>query len=208
MKLMNISEKLAEENVHRYKNFSEEFTSTNSRPSIFAFSGDVYRGLDAYSLTKKQLSYTQKHLRILSGLYGLLRPFDLIQAYRLEMGLPLRVSRKKNLYAYWDTKITDLLNNDLKELKSNVLINLASKEYSEAIQFANVDCNVINIHFREYKKGKLTFVSFTAKIARGLFFRYLALENILKTEELKNFNLENYSYADDLSSSTDLYFIR
>ncbi len=208
MKLMNISEKLAHENMNRFQNFSEVFNKDNSRPSIFAFSGDVYRGLDAYSLTSKQINFAQNHIRILSGFYGLLRPLDLIQAYRLEMGLALRVSRKKNLYNFWGTKITALLKKDLDDSKSKTLINLASKEYSDALQFDQLNIPVIQIHFREYKKNGLKFVSFTAKIARGLFARFMILENVSNPVELKQFNFEHYTFAPELSSATDWYFVR
>ncbi len=208
MNLMDISAKLAEENVNRYQNFSEEFTIENSRPAIFAFDGDVYRGLESYTLNKIQLKYCQNHLRILSGLYGLLKPFDLMQAYRLEMGIPLKVNRKKNLYEFWGTCITDLLQGDLEQTQSNHLVNLASQEYFEVLQPERIRVPIINIHFREYKKNGLTFVSYTAKKARGLMVRYMALENLQVAEGLKKFNLDNYHFQPDLSSDTDWFFIR
>ncbi len=208
MKLMDISTKLAEENVNRYQNFSEEFTNENSRPAIFAFDGDVYRGLDSYSLNQSQIQYCQNHLRILSGLYGLLRPFDLVQAYRLEMGIPLKVQKSKNLYTFWGSTITDLLQSDILESNSKYLINLASKEYFEAIQLDRIKVPVINIHFREYKKNGLSFVSYTAKKARGLMAKFMVLENLNSAEQLKSFNLDNYHFESELSSANDLFFIR
>lgn len=208
MNLMDISAKLAEENVNRYHNFSEEFTNQNSRPAIFAFYGDVYRGLESYTLNEIQLQYCQNHLRILSGLYGLLKPFDLMQAYRLEMGIPLKVNRRKNLYEFWGTSITDLLQEDLEQTQSNHLINLASQEYFGVLQSERIKVPIINIHFREFKQNGLTFVSYTAKKARGLMVRYMALKNLQVAEGLKNFNLDNYHFQPDLSSDTDWFFIR
>ncbi|HEX5624625.1 MAG TPA: peroxide stress protein YaaA [Saprospiraceae bacterium] len=208
MKMMDISEKLAHENVLRYQNFSSEFTSENSRPAIFAFAGDVYRGLDAGSLNKKQLKYTQSHLRILSGLYGLLRPLDRMQPYRLEMGVPLAAGKTKNLYGFWGSRITDLLNQDLQETKSKYLINLASKEYYDAVREKELKAAVIHIHFRELKSGQLRFVSYTAKRARGLMARYMALEGCKKPEDLKGFNLEDYAFDASLSNDSNWYFVR
>jgi cytoplasmic iron level regulating protein YaaA (DUF328/UPF0246 family) len=208
MKLMDISTKLAEENVKRYQNFSDVFTPLNSRQAIFAFDGDVYKGLDAYSLQKSQLDYCQNHLRILSGLYGLLKPFDLMQAYRLEMGVPLKVNRKKNLYEYWGTSITDLLKEDIEQTQSKHLINLASQEYFGVLQPERIGVPIINIHFREFKKNGLTFVSYTAKKVRGLMVKYMALEKLQTAEGLKNFNLDNYHFQPDMSSINDWFFIR
>ncbi|MBK6545667.1 MAG: peroxide stress protein YaaA [Saprospiraceae bacterium] len=208
MHLMDISEKLANENSIRYHNFSNTFTLENSRPSIYAFAGEVYRGIDAYNLNDGQLKYCQNHVRILSGLYGLLRPLDLIQAYRLEMGVPLTIQRKKNLYKFWGSRITELLNQDLAATKSDFLINLASKEYFEVIDPKLIQVPIQNIHFREYKNEKLMFVSFTAKKARGLMVRYMALENCKNLDDLKGFNLEGYHFETKLSNETDWYFIR
>lgn len=208
MKLMNISVKLADENLERYQSFSEDFNSTNSRQAIFAFAGDVYRGLDAFTLDAQSLKYSQEHVRILSGLYGLLRPFDLMQAYRLEMGIPLKVSRHKNLYSFWGSIITDLLQQDIEESKSKHLINLASKEYFEAIHLSKIKVPVINIHFREYKKNVLSFVSYTAKRARGLMIRQMAIDKMKIAEDLKNFNLEDYHFSSELSDDLNWFFIR
>lgn len=208
MSLMDISEKLALENVQRYKNFTEEFTSKNSRPAMFAFAGDVYRGLDAYTLDKKQIEFAADHFRILSGLYGLLRPLDLIQAYRLEMGIALKVQRKKNLYAFWGDFITNCLQDDLNRTKSQALINLASQEYFDVLNLNKIEQPVIHIHFREYKNDTLRFVSYTAKRARGLMLRYMILNKLKHADALKLFNLENYSFDPELSSPTEWFFIR
>ncbi len=208
MKLMDISEKLAQENVLRFQNFKSDFTAENSRPAIYAFAGDVYRGLDAYRLNEKQIQYAKHHVRILSGLYGLLRPMDQIQPYRLEMGVALKINRKKNLYAFWGDQITQLLKADIQDENSKVLINLASQEYAAALDFAALGVPVIQIQFREYKNGTLRFVSYTAKKARGLMLRFMIQNNLKKQDELKEFNLEDYSYDPELSSMKEWFFIR
>lgn len=208
MKLMDISSKLAQENVNRYHSFSEEFTIDNSRPAIFAFDGDVYRGLEAYTMNSTQLEYCQQHLRILSGLYGLLKPYDLIQPYRLEMGVPLKVLKFKNLYAFWGTTITDLLQKDIEESKSEYLINLASKEYFESIDLSKMNVPVIHIQFRELRNNRLSFVSYTAKRARGLMAKFMSQENLTSAGDLKHFNLDNYKFESELSSPTEWFFVR
>ena len=208
MKLMDISEKLALENFQRYQNFSPAFIPANSRPAMFAFAGDVYRGLDAYTLDKKQIQFAAKHIRILSGLYGLLRPLDLMQAYRLEMGIPLKISRKKNLYGFWGDSVTELLQEDLNKTNSQALINLASQEYFDVLNLNKIDQPIIHIHFREYKNETLRFVSYTAKRARGLMLRYLILNKLTQADALKLFNFENYAFDPELSSSTEWFFIR
>lgn len=208
VKLMTISQKLADENVLRYANFSNDFTDQNSRPALFAFSGDVYRGIEPHTLTRQQLDYCQSHLRILSGLYGLLKPYDRMQAYRLEMGIPLAIQKHKNLYSFWGNRITRLLQRDLEETNSKFLINLASNEYIESINRDELTVPVINIHFREIKKNVLNFVSYTAKKARGLMVRYMAQNNAMTPGQLKQFDLENYQYAENISSETEWYFVR
>lgn len=208
MKLMDISEKLAIENVNRYAAFDVEFKNAEVRPAVFAFSGDVYRGLDSYSLHKKQIDYCDRHLRILSGLYGMLQPLDLMQAYRLEMGLPLKVARKKNLYEFWKKPLTGFLNETIKNSKSTHLINLASQEYFSAIEAKDLSVPVINIHFREFRNNRLSFLSYNAKRARGLMARYMALNNCLEADSLKGFNLEQYSFDGKLSNDTEWFFVR
>ncbi len=208
MKLMDISEKLAAENVQRYHQYSETFDSTNARPAMYAFSGDVYRGLDVHSLNKKQVEYCEKHIRILSGLYGILRPMDLIQAYRLEMGTSLRIGKSKDLYQFWRQKITDQLQADLLQTNSKYLINLASQEYVQVLDFSIISVPVLHIHFREYRDNKLRFLSFNAKRARGLMARYMAISSCKKADDLKAFNLDKYGFDPDLSDATHWYFIR
>ncbi len=208
MKLMDISEKIAIENTNRYQHYSSTFDTTNARPAIFAFSGDVYRGLDARSLNKTQIQYCEKHLRILSGLYGLLRPLDLMQAYRLEMGTSLTVGKSKDLYHFWKAIITDLLRKDLEETKSKHLVNLASQEYIQVLDLAHIPIPMIHVHFREYRNNKLTFVSYNAKRARGLMARYMALSSCKKALDLQGFNLDAYGYAPEISDEWNWYFIR
>ncbi|MBK7232600.1 MAG: peroxide stress protein YaaA [Saprospiraceae bacterium] len=207
-KIMDISPKLGDLNYERYQQMTSEMTAANSRPCIFAFTGDVYRGLDALSLNKKELKYTCQHMRILSGLYGLLRPQDLIQAYRLEMGISIPISRKKSLYAFWKESITQLLNDDLSESKSKVLLNLASQEYAAAIDFTKIVTPVFEIHFRELRNGKLQFLSYNAKRARGLLVRYMSLTNAKSIDDVKTFNLENYQFDEKYSNEHSLFFIR
>ncbi|MBK9107315.1 MAG: peroxide stress protein YaaA [Saprospiraceae bacterium] len=206
--LMDISDKLAAENVDRYLKFEIQHQVSNARPAIFAFSGDVYRGLDAYSLGEQEINYCHQHLRILSGLYGLLRPLDLIQPYRLEMGIGLKIGKFKNLYQFWKGIIGKQLQNDLEKSGYNYLINLASQEYFQAIHLPDLKYPVINIHFREERNGKLSFVSFNAKKARGLMARYLADQHCTNALQIKEFNLENYGYNEKLSDEFDWFFTR
>jgi len=207
-KLMDISVKLADENVFRNQAFNQTFDAHNSRPALFAFSGDVYRGIDAYHMKPKEWDYCQDHVRILSGLYGLLKPYDLMQAYRLEMGTSLPVKRKPNLYKYWGSQITDLLNDDITANSAPFVVNLASNEYFHAIQPKNVVVPIVNVHFRELRAGKLIFVSYTAKVARGLMIKHLAQMNGSTLKHVKSFNLDQYSYDESKSTDTDLFFIR
>ncbi|NNE29119.1 MAG: peroxide stress protein YaaA, partial [Saprospiraceae bacterium] len=166
-KLMSISDKLAATNAERYQIFSEEFTTENAKQAALAFKGDVYLGLEAETFDGQDFEFADQHLRILSGLYGLLRPLDLMQPYRLEMGTSLKIGRKKNLYQFWGDKITDLINEDLENSQSDFVLNLASKEYFKAVNVKKVTKPIINIHFREFRKGKFTMISFNAKKARG-----------------------------------------
>ena len=206
--LMDISEKLATENVNRNKAFTPLFTNENSRPAIYAFSGDVYRGLEAYSMNDQQINYCQNHLRILSGLYGLLKPLDLIQPYRLEMGTQLKVKSAKNLYKFWANEITNLINQDVEDLQTSTIVNLASQEYWAAVSEPKCNAKIITIHFREIRKGKLQFVSYTAKKTRGLMVKYAALHELQKVEELKKFNLDHYEYQHSLSSDLEWFFTK
>ena len=205
--LMNISDNLASLNWQRNNEFSTPFNVNNSRPCLFTFSGDVYSGIDAKSLSKKQISDAQNSLRILSGLYGLLKPLDLIQAYRLEMGTKLKVNHSKNLYNFWTKKITDKLNNELT--KNELFVNLASNEYSSVIDANSLKTNMISPIFKDFKNGKLKIISFYAKKARGMMVRYILDNQINDFESLKGFNYGGYSYSEEETNvSGELVFIR
>ena len=205
--LMNISDNLASLNWQRNNEFSTPFNVNNSRPCLFTFSGDVYSGIDAKSLSKKQISDAQNSLRILSGLYGLLKPLDLIQAYRLEMGTKLKVNHSKNLYDFWMKKITDKLNNELT--KNELFVNLASNEYSSVIDVNSLKTDMISPIFKDFKNGKLKIISFYAKKARGMMVRYILDNQINDFESLKGFNYGGYSYSEEETNiSGELVFIR
>jgi cytoplasmic iron level regulating protein YaaA (DUF328/UPF0246 family) len=207
-KLMDISDKLAEENFKRNQEMQKEMSPERARPSLFAFDGDVYRGLDARTLGQSEINYCIQHLRILSGLYGLLRPQDLIQPYRLEMGTALKVGRSKDLYAFWKKEITDMLIQDLKESGSECLINLASQEYAAAVDFKRLGVPVIEIHFREFRNGKLQFLSFNAKKARGSMVRYMAEIKARAVSDLRGFDRDSYSFDEKNSTEHSFMFIR
>ena len=193
--LMGISDALAALNWERNQDFSIPFTSENARPAVFAFDGDVYQGLDAYSLKSGQLDALQGSLRILSGLYGLLRPLDLIQPYRLEMGTKLKVGRKKNLYEVWKSAITKHLNEELEE--GELFVNLASNEYFSAIDTKQLKVPVITPVFKDWSKDKLKVISFFAKKARGSMVRYIIDHHIETLEEIRGFNYEGYEYSQE-----------
>jgi cytoplasmic iron level regulating protein YaaA (DUF328/UPF0246 family) len=204
--LMSISQALAELNFERNQLRIPEYTPENARPAVFAFKGDVYLGLDAYTLNPEQITQLQNKLRILSGLYGLLRPLDLIQPYRLEMGTQLTVGRKPNLYKFWDKKITEAINADLEA--GEPLINLASQEYFGAVKPELLKSSLITPVFKDYKNGQLKIISFFAKKARGLMTRFIVDHNIEKPEELKTFNYEGYEFDDRLSGESEWVFVR
>lgn len=206
MELMDISEKLAELNWQRNQDWTLPFSLENARQAVFAFDGDVYTGLDVYSLPTEKLSVLQDKLRILSGLYGLLKPLDLMQAYRLEMGTSIAIGTKKNLYEYWKKTITDALNKELEN--EELFINLASNEYFIAVDLKKLKVPVITPEFKDYKDGKLKMISFFAKKARGLMVRYIIDNNVETLEELKNFNYEGYAFDANLSSENKLVFTR
>ena len=206
--LMKISDKLATLNANRFAEFSTPFTPENARQALYAFNGDVYTGLDAYSLDKTTVEYAQQHLRILSGLYGLLRPLDLMQAYRLEMGTKLANPEGKDLYAFWGESITQLLNQALQEQGDNVLINLASNEYFKAVKKNVLEGMIITPTFKDYKNGQYKIISFFAKKARGLMARYILEKRIADVDGLKAFDVEGYQYSEAQSSSTELVFLR
>ena len=193
-KLMGLSDQLATLNVGRYRDWSKKFTEENSKPAIYAFDGDVYDGLDVKTLNAKAIEFAQDHLRILSGLYGALRPLDLMQAYRLEMGTTLKNARGKDLYAFWGGRVTDSLKKILEKQKKPVLLNLASEEYFKVLQPKDLDCQVISPVFQDAKDGKYKIISFYAKRARGLMARYVIENRISDPADLKGFNLDGYKY--------------
>jgi cytoplasmic iron level regulating protein YaaA (DUF328/UPF0246 family) len=204
--LMKISDKLGELNWERNQKWQLPFSLENARQAVFAFKGDVYIGLDAYSIPSEKIDQLQNKLRILSGQYGLLKPLDLMQPYRLEMGTKLKVGRKDNLYQFWNEKITNALNEELKE--NEVFVNLASNEYFKSVKPKKLKVPVITPVFKDYKNGKLKMISFFAKKARGLMVRYIIDNNINSAEELKGFNYEGYAFDANLSSENDFVFTR
>ena len=195
-KLMGISDQLAALNVGRYRDWSKKFTEENSKPAIYAFDGDVYDGFDVKTLNVKAVEFAQDHVRILSGLYGALRPLDLMQAYRLEMGTSFKNARGKDLYAFWGGRVTDSLKKILEKQKKPVLLNLASEEYFKVLQPKELDCQVISPVFQDAKDGKYKIISFYAKRARGLMARYVVENRITDPADLKGFNLEGYKYSE------------
>ncbi len=207
-KLMTVSNKLAELNFMRFKEWHYPFESQKARQAVFAFKGDVFQGLDAYSLSKKEVDYMQQKLRILSGLYGLLRPLDLILPYRLEMGTKLQVDRSKDLYAFWGNKITDLLKKDMADNHHQVLINLASNEYFKALKTEDLNTTVVTPTFKDLKNDEYKIISFYAKKARGLMTRFIIKNKIEDPEQLKAFDLEGYYYNSRLSTDLQPVFTR
>ena len=207
-KLMHISSKLAELNLGRYKNFKKDFTPEFAKQAIHMFKGDVYVGLDAESFDKNDMKFAQKTVRILSGLYGIIKPLDLIQPYRLEMGTPFANGHGKNLYEFWGNKITKQLNLELKESKSTHLLNLASVEYFKSIQREQLVKPVLDIDFREERDGKLKVISFTAKKARGDMARQIVRQRIKKAADLKDLNILGYTYNESGSTDSKYLFIK
>ncbi len=206
--LMNINDKLAKLNYNRYQSFSWPHTPESATTAIYTFRGEVYQGFDANTLTKPQADKADKCIRILSGLYGLLRPLDLIQPYRLEMGTKLKTGKASDLYSFWGGMITQLLREDIAATKSKEVINLASQEYMTAIHTDQLGVPVIDISFLEDRNGKLQFLSYNAKRSRGWMARYIVNQNIRKSSDLRGFDLEGYSYREDLSTPSKLVFVR
>ena len=205
--LMKISEKLATLNWERNKNFSTPFDSNNARPAIYSFDGDVYSGLDVFNLPKNRISLMQNSLRILSGLYGILKPLDLIQPYRLEMATNFPIKNNKNLYEFWKDKVTSFLNEELEE--GELFVNLASNEYFSVINPRVLNSHVITPQFKDFKNGTLKMISFYAKKARGMMARYLIESDEVNAKSLLGFNYEGYSYSDEHTKSPlDPVFIR
>ena len=204
--LMSISEKLANLNWQRNQDWKTPFTTENARPAIYTFDGDVYTGLDAYSIPLEKLEKLQDSLRILSGLYGLLKPLDLMQAYRLEMGTKLPIGEGDNLCQFWKKTITKQLNKELKD--DELFVNLASAEYFSAIDVKALKVPVITPDFKDYKNGKLKIISFFAKKARGLMVRYILDTNAQTVDDLKGFNYDGYQFDANLSKGNHLVFTR
>ncbi len=204
--LMSISEKLADLNWQRNQEWKTPFTPINARPAVYTFDGEVYTGLDAHSIPADKVEVLQEKLRILSGLYGILKPLDLIQAYRLEMGTKMAVGESKNLYEFWKSTLTKVLNKELQ--KGELFINLASNEYFSAIDSKALKVPVITPEFKEYKDGKLKMISFFAKKARGLMVRYIIDTDAATIEDLKGFNYEGYQFDSNLSKGNKLVFTR
>ena len=205
--LMDISDKLGQLNAERFQNWHTPFTPDNARQAVLAFKGDVYTGLDAESFSEDDFQFAQKHLRILSGLYGLLKPLDLMQPYRLEMGTKFENTRGKDLYAFWGSKITEALNQQLAE-DDQVLVNLASNEYFKSVKKRELDARLITPQFKDWKNGKYKMISFYAKKARGLMCRYAIQNQINKAEDLKGFNLDGYYFSEDQSDNNNWVFLR
>ena len=206
--LMDISPGLAQLNADRFNAWKKKPTGKQLRQAIFAFNGDVYEGLDAYTLNAEQLSYLQTNLRILSGLYGMLRPLDVLQAYRLEMGTSLSNPHGKNLYAFWGSKVTEGLNVLVASNGAGTLLNLASDEYFKVVKPVLFNGTIITPVFQDWKNGKYKIISFYAKRARGLMARYCAQRAIQDVEEIKNFNLEQYAYCEEESTPKNWVFRR
>ncbi|MNJ52326.1 hypothetical protein D3C77_476570 [compost metagenome] len=206
--LMHLSDKLAGLNAARFGSWTPAFTPENAKQALLAFKGDVYTGLDAESLSEDDFSYAQDHLRMLSGLYGLLRPLDLMQPYRLEMGTKLANARGKDLYAFWGTRISEWLNQALAEQGDDLLLNLASNEYFSAVKRNALKARIINTEFRDFKNGQYKIISFYAKKARGMMSRFVIQERINDPEQLKQFDVQGYYYSAEQSKPDNLVFLR
>ncbi len=207
-KLMKVSPKIADLNWTRFQEWSLPFTPQNSKQALLCFKGDVYNGLEASSLPPEDIDFAQEHLRILSGLYGILRPLDLMQAYRLEMGIPLKSGKRKNLYEFWGNSITNTVNKTLAEGNMKYLINLASKEYYKAIDPKKINAEIITPVFKEFKNGQYKFLSVFGKKARGLMTRFIIQNKLTDPAQIKLFDLEGYYYNDNLSRDTEWVFTR
>lgn len=205
-KLMHISENLGQLNYQRNQDWSLPFTNQNARPAVYTFSGDVYRGLDANTIPTDKIETLQNTVRILSGLYGVLKPLDLIQAYRLEMGTKMPVGKNKNLYEFWKKKVTQTLNDELQE--NELFLNLASNEYFKAVDAKSLKVPVITANFKDLKNGEYKVISFFAKQARGAMARYIVDTNAKTISDIKGFNYDGYGFSENLSTNNELVFIR
>ncbi len=208
IRLMKVNNDIANLNFERNLSWRLPFNENNAKQALLAFKGQVFIGLNAKSLTEDDFLFAQDHLRILSGLYGILRPLDLIQAYRLEMGIPLKNPKGKNLYEFWDTKISDAINKELSKHKSKTLINLASNEYFKAIKPKQIQAKIITPVFKELKGDEFKVITIYAKTARGLMSRFIIENRIETPEDIKAFDTEGYLYHKDLSTENEWVFTR
>lgn len=203
-KLMSISSNLAELNYIRFQSFQENFTNQNSKPALFTFEGDVYTDIEVSTYNQEELKFANQRLRIISGLYGILKPLDLIQPYRLEMKTKLQTEKAKDLYTFWNTKLADTLNQE----NPDYIINLASEEYFKAIKPTLIKAPIVNVTFKENKNGTYKIIAIYAKKARGTMANFIVKNQLTKLEQLKKFNLDGYSFNEEFSSPQDLVFTR
>ena len=206
--LMDISDNLAALNVARYAEWKPPFTPDNAKQAVLAFNGDVYDGLKATDFNQGEFEYTQRHLRILSGLYGVLKPLDLMQPYRLEMGTRLDTAKAKDLYGFWGGTVTKKLNELLEEQEAPVLVNLASEEYFKVVQPKSVKARIVTPVFEDHKNGQYKIISFFAKKARGMMVRYAVKNNVKSVEDLKDFDYEGYAFTPKASKADTWVFRR
>jgi len=206
--LMKISPKLSELNVERYHNWSKPFKPSNAKQAVLAFKGDVYTGLDAETFSEDDFTYAQEHLRILSGLYGVLKPLDLMQAYRLEMGIRLENPKGKNLYDFWGSDITKKINAQLSEINSDVLLNLASNEYFKSVKKKEVEGDIVTPVFKDWKNDQYKMISFYAKKARGLMSAWVIQNKVSKLDDLNKFDVDGYQYSANDSDPLNPVFLR
>ena len=206
--LMGVSEAIASLNHERFMNWAPESTAANAKQAILAFKGDVYTGLEADTMGANDFEFAQAHLRILSGLYGLLRPLDMMQPYRLEMGLKFSNQRGKNLYEFWGERITDAINADLASAGTETLVNLASNEYFKAVKTKSLNADIITPQFKDLKNGQYKMISFFAKKARGVMARYMIDNQLTDAEQLKAFTGSGYYFSAEQSTGNNLVFLR
>jgi cytoplasmic iron level regulating protein YaaA (DUF328/UPF0246 family) len=207
--LMKISDKLGDLNYQRYQDWQPDFADRKAaRPAVLAFKGDVYIGLDAQTFSERDFTWAQKHVRILSGLHGLLRPLDRIRPYRLEMGTKLKTEQGNTLYDFWGCKVTNALNQAIAEQKQKILVNLASNEYYGVLQPEHIDARVIDVSFKENKNGQYRFLSFFAKQARGLMTRYMIQNRVSTLKALREFDLDGYEFNESMSKGDHWVFTR
>jgi cytoplasmic iron level regulating protein YaaA (DUF328/UPF0246 family) len=206
--LMRINPKLADLNAKRYMDWHQPFTEENAKPAILVFKGEVFTGLKAEELSADDLEFSQDHLRILSGLYGVMRPLDLIQPYRLEMGTKLKTRKGEDLYQFWGSKITESIGRALKEAGQNLIINLASNEYFNSIDKAKLGADIITPTFKDFSKGQYKFITVYGKRARGMMARFIIRNRIVETDRLKLFDEDGYYYNDKMSNDKNLVFTR